>query len=34
MKTGISRLLSHSRDQVKGLIIPNQAGQASKTLVP
>ena len=29
MKTGISRLLSHSRDQVKGLIMPNQASQAS-----
>jgi lipopolysaccharide export system protein LptA len=28
MKTGVSRLLSHSRDQVKGLIIPNQAAQA------
>jgi lipopolysaccharide export system protein LptA len=25
MKTGISRLLSHSRDQVKGLIMPSQA---------
>ena len=30
MKTGISRLLSHSRDQVKGLIMPNQAAQASQ----
>ena len=27
MKTGISRLLSRSRDQVRGLIIPNQSGQ-------
>ena len=29
MKTGVSRLLSHSRDQVKGLIMPSQAAQAS-----
>jgi lipopolysaccharide export system protein LptA len=29
MKTGISRLLSHSRDQVRGLIMPSQAAQAS-----
>jgi lipopolysaccharide export system protein LptA len=28
MKTGISRLLSQSRDQVKGLIMPSQASQA------
>ncbi|WP_419760088.1 LptA/OstA family protein [Acidisoma sp.] len=31
MKTGISRLLSHSRDQVKGLIMPNQAGETAQT---
>lgn len=29
MKTGVSRLLSHTRDQVKGLITPNQAAQAA-----
>jgi lipopolysaccharide export system protein LptA len=29
MKTGVSRLLSHSRDQVKGLIMPNQSATAS-----
>jgi lipopolysaccharide export system protein LptA len=34
MKTGISRLLSHSRDQVKGLIMPNQAAQASQAPAP
>jgi len=34
MKTGISRLLSRSRDQVKGLIMPNQASQASGAAVP
>lgn len=27
MKTGVSRLLSHSAEQVKGLIMPNQAAQ-------
>ena len=31
MKTGISRLLSHSRDQVKGLIMPNQSSQPPST---
>jgi lipopolysaccharide export system protein LptA len=34
MKTGISRLLSQTRDQVKGLIMPNQASQASGAAVP
>jgi lipopolysaccharide export system protein LptA len=34
MKTGISRLLSHSQDQVKGLIMPNQAAQASQAPAP
>jgi lipopolysaccharide export system protein LptA len=34
MKTGISRLLSHSRDQVKGLIMPNQPSQTSGTSAP
>jgi lipopolysaccharide export system protein LptA len=29
MKTGVSRLLSHDRDQVKGLIMPNSGGPAA-----
>ena len=34
MKTGVSRLMSHSQDQVKGLIMPDQAGQASQASAP
>ena len=34
MKTGVSRLMSHSQDRVKGLIMPNQAGQAAQASAP
>ena len=34
MKTGISRLLSRNRDQVKGLIMPNSAGPAATASAP
>jgi lipopolysaccharide export system protein LptA len=34
MKTGVSRLLSRNRDQVKGLIMPNQAAQPAQGSAP
>jgi lipopolysaccharide export system protein LptA len=34
MKTGISRLLSQNRDQVKGLIMPNSGAQAARPPAP